>query len=302
MPVNAIRLVRKMRGGAQAHLLECDDGNFYIVKFRNNPQHRRTLVNEWVALSILQHLQISAPEKSLVNLSSEFLEGNPDVSLQFSNRCAPPLSGLHFGSRYPGKPDHTAVYDFLPDVLLPKVVNLSDFLGVLTFDQWVTNSDFRQAIFFRARGERCRAFAASNPGRIGFEVGMVDHGNAFGGPDWIFRDSPLRGLYFRKLVYQSVKSLDTFQPWLDRVMHFPESVVYEAIQQIPPEWLDGDKSALDALLYRLWARRRLVPDLILQCRSTDSGLFPAWSSSQPPSLGKSAGGEERSQFECPIAR
>jgi hypothetical protein len=40
MPIRALRMVRKMRGGAQAHLLECEDGNFYVVKFVNNPQHR----------------------------------------------------------------------------------------------------------------------------------------------------------------------------------------------------------------------------------------------------------------------
>ncbi len=29
MPVNARRFIRKMRGGAQAHLLEADDGDYY---------------------------------------------------------------------------------------------------------------------------------------------------------------------------------------------------------------------------------------------------------------------------------
>jgi hypothetical protein len=44
MPLTAVRHVRKMRGGAQAHLLEADDGKWYVVKFRNNPQHRRDLI------------------------------------------------------------------------------------------------------------------------------------------------------------------------------------------------------------------------------------------------------------------
>jgi hypothetical protein len=35
-----------MRGGAQSHLMRCDDGYYYVVKFQNNPQHRRILVNE----------------------------------------------------------------------------------------------------------------------------------------------------------------------------------------------------------------------------------------------------------------
>ena len=49
MPVQAVRSIRKMRGGAQAHLLLADNGRYYVVKFKNNPQHRRILVNEWIA-------------------------------------------------------------------------------------------------------------------------------------------------------------------------------------------------------------------------------------------------------------
>ncbi|MEO7142944.1 MAG: hypothetical protein ABI165_05510, partial [Bryobacteraceae bacterium] len=61
MPVDAIRLIRKMRGGAQAHLIETGDGHFYVVKFRNNPQHRRILINERIASILLDYLQITAP-------------------------------------------------------------------------------------------------------------------------------------------------------------------------------------------------------------------------------------------------
>jgi len=66
MPLDARRYLRKMRGGAQAHLIECSDGNAYVVKFLNNPQHRRILVNELIASALLQHLQIAAPETALI--------------------------------------------------------------------------------------------------------------------------------------------------------------------------------------------------------------------------------------------
>jgi len=55
MLLTARRHIRKMRGGAQSHLLEADDGQFYIVKFQNNPQHRRILVNELVASAPIRH-------------------------------------------------------------------------------------------------------------------------------------------------------------------------------------------------------------------------------------------------------
>src|SRR5258707_5597982 len=45
----AIQHLRRMRGGAQSHLMRCSDGNFYIVKFQNNPQHVRVLANEMLA-------------------------------------------------------------------------------------------------------------------------------------------------------------------------------------------------------------------------------------------------------------
>src|ERR1700733_8451735 len=105
MKVNATRQIRRMRGGAQAHLQECDDGHLYVVKFRNNPQHQRTLINEWIASSLLAYLQISTPEIALVNISAEFLALNPQAYIEGHSKRLPVEPGQHFGSRYPGKPD-----------------------------------------------------------------------------------------------------------------------------------------------------------------------------------------------------
>ena len=77
MPVQATGLIRKMRGGAQAHLMACEDGHFYVVKFLNNPQHRRILVNEWIASVFLNYLEISTPEAAIVDLPDAFLAAHP---------------------------------------------------------------------------------------------------------------------------------------------------------------------------------------------------------------------------------
>src|SRR5690242_9208460 len=127
MPLTAVRHVRKMRGGAQSHLLEADDGHWYVVKFLNNPQHRRILVNELLAGVFLEYLQIAAPETALIHLTPAFLGANPDVHLTIGTRRTEIEPGWHFGSRYPGDPRRTAVYDFLPDALLSNVANLEDF-------------------------------------------------------------------------------------------------------------------------------------------------------------------------------
>jgi hypothetical protein len=272
MPVQARRLIRKMRGGAQAHLLECDDGHFYVVKFRNNPQHRRILINEWLASAFLKYLQISTPETAMVNVPTEFLAANADLHIQLGSRRQPIEPGWHFGSRYPGDPAKIMVYDFIPDVLLDKVVNRREFLGALVFDKWIGNADARQAIFFRARIEQRQHLHE----RQGFVAQMMDHGYVFNGPHWLFTDSSLQGLYFRPSVYIQVRSFHDFEPWLDQVVHFPEEIVDQALKQIPPEWLEGDATALETMLTKLMSRRQRVPDLIRASQTGRINPFPEW--------------------------
>jgi len=276
MPVDALRLIRKMRGGAQAHLIEAADGHCYVVKFLNNPQHRRILVNEWIASVFLRYLGISTPEAAVIRVTQEFLDHNPDVHFQLGTHREPVELGWHFGSRFPGDPARLVVYDFLPDTLLARVENRAEFLGMLVFDQWMGNADSRQAIFFRARLREWLPAHEAYPQRLGFVAQMVDHGFAFDGPHWRFGDSPLQGLYFRPGVYQGVRGLDDFQPWLDRIVHFPEAVVDQALKQMPPAWVAGDEGSLNQLCESLLRRRRRVVDLIQACRNGRAGLFPEW--------------------------
>jgi hypothetical protein len=275
MPIQATGLIRKMRGGAQAHLLACDDGHFYVVKFVNNPQHRRILINEWMASVFLNYLEISTPEAAIVDLPAPFLAAHPEICLQLGSRRLAVEPGWHFGSRYPGDPGKVLVYDFLPDTLLEKVANAREFLGALAFDKWMGNADARQSIFYRAR-LRQRSRPGGEPPRTGFVASMVDHGYVFNGPHWIFQDSPLQGLYFRPTVYEKVRGWEDFQPWLDRVVHFPEEIVDAAQKQIPPAWLAEDGGALESLLEKLMARRRRVPDLIGESRRGRVNPFPEW--------------------------
>ncbi|MFB3825514.1 MAG: HipA family kinase [Bryobacteraceae bacterium] len=275
MPLTARRAIRKMRGGAQSYLLQADDDACYVVKFRNNPQHRRILVNELVASVFLQYLQISTPEIALIRVTPEFLRENSDVYISLGDRRIPVEPGWHYGSRFPGDPARTAVYDFLPDALLAQVSNAREFAGVLVFDKWAANADGRQSVFYRAL---VRDWSPGEPraAKPGFVVRMIDHGFIFDGPNWTFTDSPLQGLYPRRLVYENIRSLDDFQPWLNRVVHFPEAVVDKAWRQVPPEWIEGEEDEFHRLLERLLERRRRVADLLAACRAARNNPFPNW--------------------------
>jgi hypothetical protein len=276
MPVAAARLIRKMRGGAQSHLMEGTDGHHYVVKFLNNPQHRRILINEWLSGVLLGHLQIHTPAVVLFSISEAFIAESPELYMIRGSTRDRPLPGLHFGSRLAVHPDRTAIYDFLPDTLLGKVENRSDFLGAAVFDKWVCNSDSRQAVFFRARAKKWTPLKGEAPARTGFFAQMIDHGFAFNGPHWAYPDSPGYGVYFRESVYEDVRSLDSFQPWLDMVKHFPVEVIDQAWKEIPRAWLESDEADLERLLEQLLKRRDKVEHLILDIKRQRPAMFPNW--------------------------
>jgi hypothetical protein len=64
--VVAVEYVHRMRGGSQSHLLRCSDGEYYVVKFQNNPQGARTLVNEMLGAALAARLDLPAPETAIV--------------------------------------------------------------------------------------------------------------------------------------------------------------------------------------------------------------------------------------------
>ena len=275
MSLQARRLIRKMRGGAQAHLIEANDGAFYVVKFVNNPQHRRILVNEWLATSFLRQLQIHVPDCAVIELTEDFIAESPDLYLSVGSRRDPVFPGLHFASKMAVHPDRVAIFDFLPDKLLGKVENTADFLGTLVFDKWIGNADSRQAVFFRARAKTWTPLKGQVT-KTGFFVQMIDHGFAFNGPNWDFRTHPSKAFTSGPRFTTPSSRSNRFEPWLSMVENFPPETIDSAWRQIPSSWYLGDEDALEQMLERLLKRRTLVPELIQAVRDKRASAFPGW--------------------------
>jgi hypothetical protein len=283
-----------MRGGAQSHLMRCDDGGYYVVKFQNNPQHLRILANEMLATRLAARLGLCVPQVEVVEVRPELIAYTAELVVQLGIGRKPCSAGKQFGSQFPGDPAQMAVHDFLPDEQLVAVRNLSDFLGIFVFDKWTCNTNGRQAIFFRepedggGRGGSRIVDRASGPvsdgGRsespfvgVPYVAMMIDHGFCFNAGEWDFPDAPLRGLYPRHRVYHSVDSMDAFEPWLERLENrFTEAVLGEEAEHIPPEWYQDDWDALARLVDRLYARRKRVRELILSARNSNRDPFPNW--------------------------
>jgi hypothetical protein len=264
MPVEAVQHIRRMRGGAQSHLIRADDGHFYVVKFQNNPQHLRVLANELIATRLAESVGLPVPVTEIVTVREWLVENTPELRMDgagLSSRCKP---GLQFGARFVCDPAEGQVFDYLPESMLPKVRNLTAFAGMLAADKWLGNANGRQAVFWKKSQERK------------YTATFIDQGYCFNAGEWDFPDSPLRGVYARNLVYQHVSGWGSFEPWLTRIENLAPTVIHEIAGAVPPEWTGNDWAELERLTENIVARRSKVRELITAFRNSTRQPFPAW--------------------------
>src|SRR5208337_5526831 len=132
--ITAVEHIRPMRGGSQPHLMRCSDGHYYVVKFRNNPQGSRILVNEHVAGKLAKLLGLPCPETCLVKVREELVRLTSGLAIELRSRKIPVEPGLTFGSQHPSYQNghgrrSVSVFDFHVSGIAEQVENLPDFLG-----------------------------------------------------------------------------------------------------------------------------------------------------------------------------
>lgn len=263
--VLAVQAIRRLRGGAQSQLMLGADGNLWVVKFKNNPQHLRVLANEMIATRLAQAIGLPVPETEVVEVTEWLIANSPEMWVDRGRgervRCA---AGLQFGCRYIGGLMPGQVMDYLPEEMLGQVKNVAEFAGMLVIDKWTGNANGRQAVFHR--GARERKYRAT----------FIDQGYCFTAGEWLFADAPLRGVYQLNKVYEGVTGWESFEPWLSRVEKIKEETLWEIAESVPPEWYGSDAGALEELMIRLYARRTRVRELIESFRDSNREPFPNW--------------------------
>lgn len=125
--LQAVQHIRKMRGGAQSHLMLASDGHYYVVKFQNNPQHLKVLANEMFASKLGQQLGLPMASVAVIDVSEWLIEHSPELRIEVAGHTLPCGSGLQFGSRYVGNPLESQIFDYLPEALASRIKNIQDF-------------------------------------------------------------------------------------------------------------------------------------------------------------------------------
>lgn len=114
--VRAVKVISRMRGGAQSRLMLCDDRNLWIVKFKNNPQHLRVLANELMATQIAGAIGLPVPVSGIIDVSQSLIEENPQLYIDQGSKgrelCS---SGLQFGSQFAGGMISRQIVEYLAE-------------------------------------------------------------------------------------------------------------------------------------------------------------------------------------------
>lgn len=271
--VGAAEMIRRLRGGSQPMLMRCRDSEYYVVKFKNNPQGLRVLFNDFLGSQLAMALGLPVATPAIIDVTERLIKLTPEMRIEHERGWVPCKAGTCFGSRYSNfarvKANFPSLYhDFIGRGQYKNLQNFHDFLGMLVFDKWTGNTDNRQVVFFR-----------SDP-QLPFSVSMIDQGMCFHGDSWSFPDHPRKSLYAMKEVYEKVTGLENFEPWLNKLENkINGDLIMKIASQIPTEWYDNNKTALRVLAETLDNRRRSTRLLILKTWKSNLGVFPNWRSS-----------------------
>lgn len=252
----AIQYIKPMKlGWTRPHIFRCDNQELYVVKFINNPDGTGVLANEWIASRLGRMLKLPVAKSSKILITDELLDMYPELKRMEID------SGLHFGSRF--EKDGVNVGDHID---LSDCRNVESAAGMIVFDHWINNWD------------RHRTQANLLYLEIRKEILLIDHSDAFFGPDWNMEawwDHPEDiDVFWGPLYEKFVPYIDNSNPfgkYLSAIESLSENDLRSATRGLPGQWSipeDDLNQLIDFLLYRKDRIRYALHELI--------AYFPSW--------------------------
>jgi hypothetical protein len=247
LTLSGVRRLGSMPGGTQSQLMLGSDGNPWVVKFTNNPQHPRILVNELIVGRIAQSIGLTVPQCGPIVVDQQTILRDTRLRIQLKNgrseRCA---DGVQFGSQYIGGYLRDSLANQVGLIQSRRVLNLGELLGMFVLDRWTGNRDRRQMLFKTLLdGKRVRAI-------------FIDQGWCFGAGDWIFHADPLPWGTLRSILLDLAFNWTSFEPWITKIETFPPEMLWDIAASVPSAWYGNDRYSLEKLMENLLNRRSLI--------------------------------------------
>lgn len=254
--VKGIKDLGVTKGATGPHVIECDDGRSYVVKFADGT---KASINEFVGHALAKAVGLPVPNGAFVDVDAGLIATSPNMS----HRGIKP--GRHQGSEL-----IPLVLDFdqfgrrqLQDGV--RLDNPEVLPGTICHDNWILTRD---------RDRADNHLVQFVDGR--FKYLMVDFTHGFTGPKWT-ADSIEQGSYVRVLmptlppVANAVTGMASFRPTLDRIEGLGDSDIEEVVAAVPEEWGLTEEDGL-CLVDFLKLRRGLIKGVLASSRSS----FPNW--------------------------
>jgi hypothetical protein len=241
--LQAIKFLGTINADSKPIILRASDDNAYVTKWKFRRRENRRLINEWIEAVVLRYMGINCPDIASVQVSADIIRQNRSA-LQAA-------FGLDYGNIRPGPVFASRIDESAVQVSnqppLEQITNLSDFHAALVVDVFLCQGDKRQAIFEKtAKGQ--------------YRAKMIDNANALESTWWQLK-TEANAVYADRNVYR-----DLTPPVLERLIAklqaMPRSVITNAVQQIPAQWLEGEQGRLEHVMKKLWQRQRNMPFLM----------------------------------------
>jgi hypothetical protein len=240
----------KLCGSSQPSIIQGSDGEFYVVKFNGFPGHQ-SLINEVVGSELILRMGLPAPQWVQIEISSEFIDANPELWFYTQNGRIRPTPGVHFASRLIEASDEQRTYQMIPHSWIERIDNRTDFLGVLILDLWANNCDRRQAIFLSDDHQRLRA-------------SFIDNDYMFGGKFGNDTTCPRRAMVYDLSVYKGLWNWEIVQEWCHKIDGIGEDAIRSIVANVPEDW--ADEHIRLHILSQLSARRVMLPCFLNEVR------------------------------------
>jgi hypothetical protein len=243
------------QGSSGAQYMASDDGTQYVVKFKENGQGLRVLVNELVANAIALHLDLPCPKGVIAEISDELIKIANIPPIQ--GRAV--SSGCHFATKRIMNP-----YSNPPTQLIGQASNRNTYPGIVLFDILTFNSNRNNA------GNYIVVNAGAN-----IEFYIIDHGHCFGNPNWdvslVQKIGTWNSQNLMNEIAECITGNDPFRIYIQKIRSISDDFINKIIDEVPAEWqlLQSEKEALRSFLI---GQRDRIEEIILGSK----GRFPYW--------------------------